>query len=87
MAFNFDFGQALNSVLDKGLDIWVDTEKSKNYQPGAQTVGQRDAAGGTGQAGQPAASVMLPQWANNPAVMVGGAVILLLLVIVLAKKL
>lgn len=83
----FDFGEALNNVLNKGLDVWVDTEKAKNYQPGAQTVGQRDAAGGTGPAGQPAASGVLPQWANNPAVMVGGAVVLLLLVIVLAKKL
>lgn len=83
----FDFGGALNKVLDKGLDIWVDTEKAKNYAPGAQTVGQRDAAGGTGQAGQPAGSMVLPQWANNPLVMGGVAVAVLLLIVVIAKKL
>jgi hypothetical protein len=82
----FDFGGALDKVLDKGLDIWVDTEKAKNYAPGAQTVGQRDAAGGTGQAGQPAAAG-LPQWAANPAVMWGAIAVGVLLVVVLLKKL
>lgn len=82
----FDFGGALQNVLDKGLDIWVDTEKTKNYAPGVQTVGQRDAAGGTQQAGQPAVA-MLPQWANNPAVMWGAVAVGVLLVVVLLKKL
>jgi hypothetical protein len=83
----FDIGGALDKVLDKGLDIWVDTEKAKNYSPGAQTVGQRDTAtGGTGPAGQPASGV-LPQWANNPAVMWGAIAVGVLLVVVLLKKL
>jgi hypothetical protein len=82
----FDFGEALNNVLNKGLDVWVDTEKAKNYQPGAQTVGQRDASGGTGQAGQPAATGFA-QLANNPALMWGAIAVGVLLVIVLAKKL
>ena len=37
----FDFGGTLENVLNKGLDIWVDTEKAKNYAPGAQAESSR----------------------------------------------
>lgn len=82
----FDFGGALDKVLDKGLDIWVDTEKAKNYQPGAQSVGQRDpATGGTIPAGQ--SSSALPTWANSPAVMWGAIALGLVVLVVVLKKL
>lgn len=81
----FDLGGALNKVLDSGLDIWVDTEKAKNYTPGAQTVGQRDASGGTIAAGQ-SSGLALPAWANNPAVMWGGIALAVVVVVLLLRK-
>lgn len=82
----FDFGEALNGILDKGLDAWVDTEKARNFKAGAQTVGQRDAMGGSIPAGQPSATV-LPQWASSPAVQIGAVLVGVLLLAVLLKKL
>jgi len=81
----FDVGEALNKVLTSGLDIWVDTEKARNYTPGAQTVGQRDNQGGTMPAGQPA--MVLPAWANNPYIKWGAVAAGILVVVWVARKL
>ncbi len=81
----FDIGQALQGVLDKGLDVWVDSEKAKNFRPGAQTLGQRDAMGTTGQAGQPAANVAPATWMQNPAVWIAVGVGVLVLVVIAVK--
>jgi len=81
----FDLGAALNTALDKGFDVWVDSEKAKNYTPGVQTVGQRDGQGGTMQAGQ--SSMVLPSWANNPAVKWGAVAVVVLVAVFVIRKL
>lgn len=77
----FDFGRLADKLFNTGIDVWADSEKSRNYSAGVQTVATRDAAGNSIPAGQPGMGNLTLQ---NPLV-IGG--IVLVAVIVLAAVL
>jgi hypothetical protein len=81
----FDFGGALNNVLDKGLDVWVDSEKARPFSAGAQTPSTRDASGNAVATGQ-ASGTLSAAIQSNPAVWIGVAAVVVLLIVLAVKK-